>query len=82
MHRAFVLNDGDVEGDVAVVEMELEGAENLTLYLLYLLLDQFVFHKELYSREGADVRQQVLHTGGYAAEILRHAIAHGEPLEL
>ena len=74
--------DGDGEGDVAIVEVELEGAEDASLDLRYLILRQLILYGDFNGWEGGDAGDHVLHAGRKTTVLLGHAVAHGEPLEL
>ena len=70
------------EGDGVVVQVELQGVDDAALDFLHLLEGYLVVDHYLDGWEVEDGGADVLHAGGYAAEFLWHAVAHGYPLQL
>ena len=70
------------ERDALIVEVTFQRVDNTSLYLLHLFHCQLVFHHDLQGREFRNDGVHVLHTCSHTTQVLRHAVTHGQPLNL
>ena len=59
-----------------------ERNADATLYLVHLVEQHLVVHQHFDVGEVGYTRLHVLHSGGEGHHLLRHAVAHREPLQL
>ena len=61
------------------MEANLQSFQYAALDLLHLVHGQLVAHDDFYRRIFQNGWIHILHAGGNTAQVLRHAVAHGQP---